>query len=92
MAFSHLEEAADSMESIDVFDCEYQGAFTLDGFMVDIAGVREGPVSLPVTGRRTRRACMNSCCEGKRGWASPAMRTTWSQSRTSSCGSSGNAS
>ena len=52
MAFSHLEEAADSMESIDALDGEYQGAFTLDGLMVDIAGVREGPVSLRVTRER----------------------------------------
>lgn len=51
-AFSHIEEAADSMESIDVLDGEYEGAFTLDGFVVEITGVREGPVSLRVTGER----------------------------------------
>jgi hypothetical protein len=52
LAFSHIEKGADWMESIDVLDGEYEGAFTLDGFVVDMAGVREGPVSLRVTGER----------------------------------------
>lgn len=40
------------MESIDVLDGEYEGAFTVDGFVVEMAGVREGPVSLRVTSER----------------------------------------
>ena len=49
MVFSKLQDAEAYMESIDVLDGEYEGAFTTDGNVVDIAGVREGPVSLRVT-------------------------------------------
>jgi hypothetical protein len=52
MAFSHIEKGADWMESIDVLDGEYEGAFTVDGYVVDMTGVHEGPVSLRVTGER----------------------------------------
>lgn len=40
MAFPHLEDAANWRESMDVPDGEYEGAFTLDGSVVGIAGVR----------------------------------------------------
>jgi len=49
MAFPRLEDAARWMESIDVLDGEYECAFTLDGRVVAIAGVPDGPVSLFIT-------------------------------------------
>jgi hypothetical protein len=49
MAFPRLEDAAGWMESIDVLDGEYEGAFTPDGRLVEITGVRDGPVSLRIT-------------------------------------------
>jgi hypothetical protein len=49
LVFSELQDAEAYMESIDVLDGEYEGAFTTHGNVVDIAGVRDGPVSLRVT-------------------------------------------
>ena len=48
-AFPHLEDAADSMDSMAVLDGEYEAAFTLDGHVVAINAIRNGPVSLEVT-------------------------------------------
>jgi hypothetical protein len=48
-AFPRLEDAADSMDSTAVLDGEYEAAFTLDGHVVAINGIRNGPVSLEVT-------------------------------------------
>lgn len=48
-AFPRLKDAADSMESMDALDGEYEAAFTLDGHVVTITGFRDGPVSLEVT-------------------------------------------
>jgi hypothetical protein len=48
-AFPRIEDAADSMDSRAVLDGEYEAAFTLDGHVVAIIGIRNGPVSLKVT-------------------------------------------
>lgn len=48
-AFRRLEDAADSMDSQAVLDGEYEAAFTLDGHVVAINGIRNGPVSLQIT-------------------------------------------
>jgi len=48
-AFPRLDDAADSMDSKAVLDGEYEAAFTLDGHVVAINGIRNGPVSLEVT-------------------------------------------
>jgi len=48
-AFPHLDDAADSMDSTAVLDGEYEAAFTLDGRVVAINGIRNGPVLLEVT-------------------------------------------
>lgn len=48
-AFPRIEDAADSMDSRAVLDGEYEAAFTLDGHVVAINGIRNGPVSLKVT-------------------------------------------
>ena len=48
-AFPHIEDAADSMDSRAVLDGEYEAAFTLDGHVVAINGIRNGPVSMKVT-------------------------------------------
>lgn len=52
MAFPRLEDAAGWMESIDVLDGEYERAFTPDGRVVEITGVRDSPVSLRITTER----------------------------------------
>jgi len=48
-AFPRLEDAAESMDSMAVLDGEYEAAFTLNGQVVAIKGIRNGPVSLEVT-------------------------------------------
>jgi len=48
-AFPRRQDAADSMDSLNALDGEYEAAFTLDGHVVAITGVRDGPVSLQVT-------------------------------------------
>ncbi|MBC7560770.1 MAG: hypothetical protein H7270_15800 [Dermatophilaceae bacterium] len=48
-AFPRIEDAAGSMDSRAVLDGEYEAAFTLDGHVVAINGIRDGPVSLTVT-------------------------------------------
>ena len=48
-AFPRLEDAAESMDSTAVLDGEYEAAFTLDGQVVAINGIRNGPVLLEVT-------------------------------------------
>jgi hypothetical protein len=48
-AFQRLDDAAGSMDSMAVLDGEYEAAFTLDGRVVAINGIRNGPVSLEVT-------------------------------------------
>jgi len=48
-AFPRIEDAADSMDSRAVLDGEYEAAFTLNGHVVAINGIRNGPVSLKVT-------------------------------------------
>ena len=52
MAFRRLQDAAGFMESVDVLDGEYEAAFTVDGRVVEISGVRYGPVSLRITAER----------------------------------------
>jgi len=49
-AFPRLGDAAESMDSAAVLDGEYEAAFTLDGRVVAIDGIRNGPVSMEVTG------------------------------------------
>jgi hypothetical protein len=51
-AFPRLKDAADSMDSMNALDGEYEAAFTLDGHVVTITGIRNGPVSLQVTADR----------------------------------------
>jgi len=48
-AFPRLDDAADSMDSTAVLDGEYEAAFTLDGHVVAISGIRNGPAMLEVT-------------------------------------------
>lgn len=48
-AFPRIEDAADSMDSRAVLDGDFEAAFTLDGHVVAINGIRNGPVSLKVT-------------------------------------------
>lgn len=48
-AFPRLDDAAESMDSTAVLDGEYEAAFTLDGQVVAINGIRNGPVLLEVT-------------------------------------------
>jgi uncharacterized protein YijF (DUF1287 family) len=52
MAFPRLQDAAGWMESIDVLDGEYERAFTPDGRVVEITGLRDSPVSLRITTER----------------------------------------
>ena len=54
MAFRRLQDAAGFMESVDVLDGEYEAAFTVDGRVVKISGVRYGPVSLRITADHCR--------------------------------------
>jgi hypothetical protein len=48
-AFPRIEDAAGSMDSLAVLDGEYEAAFTPDGHVVAITGIRDGPVTLEVT-------------------------------------------
>src|SRR5690242_7131968 len=49
MAFPHVEDAAGWMEAIVVNDGEYEGAFTIDGRVVNIGTLPKGVVVLHVT-------------------------------------------
>ncbi|MGJ7442500.1 hypothetical protein [Aquipuribacter sp. MA13-6] len=48
-AFRALATAEGFLESIDVLDGEYRGAFTTDGHVVTITGEPDGPVTLTLT-------------------------------------------
>ena len=55
-AFPRIEDAADSMDARAVLDGEFEAAFTLDGQVVAITGIRDGPVSLNVTDENDQAA------------------------------------